>query len=334
MVRAREIAEQDALAALSEHMDPLVARLYYNARLSPISLLPDEILLMIFKALGDDPVAYFLLRRVSRRFKQVLLGREFHRFLYPMDRANPDGVGPDISVYWSDTNPDRVLAATGNHASNTKRQFHCSGCNLDHNWRLFSAAERERPWRFRECAGRQGYLSLCAHVKITWDAVSSRYYQLRHRAALLSFETVLAQCKHPSHETRCPDCRRVAADAGPVQRNWPTAYLCLQSPSGELDLRLSWQAETGPLPRLRAFPSRGFAPRTCLEYSGPASFPGGAAPTTATLTTTTTVTSAAAAAEVDAADAFFTTGRILNMPPRRSATPHATKATWPGTSTP
>ncbi|KAM0427561.1 hypothetical protein ACHAPT_007521 [Fusarium lateritium] len=59
---------QAKLSVLELNMDPLMARLQYNMKQSPIYRSPDEVFIMIMRHLDvEDKAALFSLRQVSRR---------------------------------------------------------------------------------------------------------------------------------------------------------------------------------------------------------------------------------------------------------------------------
>ena len=120
----------------------------------------------------------------------------------------------------------------------------------------------------RVCIGRQGAVKLCEHVSIDWADVeaflSASCQNLKYQKADGSaiprnqqwprwlHDSVLAECRHPSHATRCFQQQDVSSIHATSAR-WPRAvlrYECWMDDAkddevGGLELHLEWSAHSG-----------------------------------------------------------------------------------------
>lgn len=53
-------------------IDPLIVAQIHNIQQSPIGQLPEELLLIVIRYLGDDRLSLYCLRPVSARFRRII----------------------------------------------------------------------------------------------------------------------------------------------------------------------------------------------------------------------------------------------------------------------
>lgn len=199
--------------ATPEDMDPLIAKIYRNSISSNLLRLPDDLLILITAHLDFD--SWQCLRKVSRQFLYLFSFSAFERYQslstggytstpWPMMKEKslstiqrPLGRKARMAKARADyCDPCfRWFRNKNKEAANRRPEleyFHCSGCGSDHHARLFSAAELCKPRGKRVCIGRQGYISLCNHINIT-------FAQLQQARAAGSGRRLLFNCEDASH---------------------------------------------------------------------------------------------------------------------------------------
>ncbi|KAK3346963.1 hypothetical protein B0T25DRAFT_553284 [Lasiosphaeria hispida] len=189
--------------------------------------LPEETLLAIMMLL--DPTSLQCLRRVSRIFLRLFsdpyLFRHWHYDLsalkpnypqFPWLRASPafESLAYDDKSFsyliQLDEKQKQCLSCRISQAENPKMTWDlmneylfCTACLVDHPTALFSAPERTKkgPNERRTCIGHQGYIRLCQHEVITWEAVLLAKSQLTAEDTPDSSSSLLLrECRHPSHQ--------------------------------------------------------------------------------------------------------------------------------------
>jgi hypothetical protein len=188
-------------------MDPLVALAHRNITWSPLCRLPDEILLEIMERL--DFASLYTLRNVSRVFLRLFGAMCFQQYRYGQ---LPSYIWPtpmpailnsrflvlrswiQRGKYCATCLVSRDARERGGMVSAFEMAYlHCSGCKLDHQAHLFSAAQRRAPPQERICIGREGYVRLCEHKTIGWDDIQQRLAGWSHLPREI-------KCKDRSHK--------------------------------------------------------------------------------------------------------------------------------------
>ncbi|KAK4132659.1 hypothetical protein BT67DRAFT_75097 [Trichocladium antarcticum] len=267
---------------LQRTMDPLIAAQVYNNQHSTLYRLPDELLLLVLRSLGRDPVALCCLRRVSRRFRQLVNEPSVRRYI-PMSCFNRGFESPhtmackdkqqlrrhlqtdgmcDKCKLWCNV-PVRGWSRKVTQSFNSCKQrwipcrckfecdlysrhgpqFHCSACNMHHIDSAFSRASFSLDRRTeRRCLGYEGRIRLCRHVGIGWSAVEDHIAKWR-TGKLTTWEAWLDDFNI--------ECRHPSHDTGCSYGGaptWPRARLRNRKWHGEPDtvvLSLEWSAHSG-----------------------------------------------------------------------------------------
>ena len=172
------------LRDLQRTKDPMIAAQVYNRRYSALCRLPDELLLLILRCLGEDPVALCCLRRVSGTFRRLLNEPSFHvspafsrafigneeiGWLLPVHqrgelrrRLQADGMCGSCKLWFDvpvkgwrnrciqfynlgDSYNDFCPCKFGEGSIRCFTPVHCGGCDLDHLSWAFSREDARLP---------------------------------------------------------------------------------------------------------------------------------------------------------------------------------------------
>lgn len=207
-------------------MDPLIAAGYHNLTCSPLCRLPEELLLDMMERL--DLLSIQCLRRVSRLFLRLYCSSAFRNTHCPEPERPSDlhwhwyrtkietlpsqlrhVLDKDIMEYCGDCQRRRNEKSWKEKLTTlTEDYLHCSGCNIDHPICIFSKAQRLKPPTNRICIGREGYLPICGHYKVTWNDVIKTGLEL---ARLNTREATvgLNSCGNISHAPKHSNCKAI-----------------------------------------------------------------------------------------------------------------------------
>lgn len=224
----------------SDGMDPIVASAYWNQTRSPLVRLPDALIVTIMERL--DLYDILRLRHVSRDFMR-LFSQAKSFWKYHLTDALDHRKRTHLARVWAtpvDRFPERHLQSfssaslCGSCTAFRRRKgygsdrelleavpfIYCAGCKMEHRAFYFSARQRhESNDDERLCKSREGCISLCEHVSITWDSA-----QRLADAQPLGQKNVV-QCRNAQH--RVSQCRHV--------RNG-TSKLCCRNDKPRIEL--------------------------------------------------------------------------------------------------
>lgn len=229
---------EDLLCDQPHNLDPLVARTQANLTLSPLLMLPNEILIQIMKSLRLYDL--LRLRNVSRQFLYLFSLPDFQwaheepwvgDIWQPADRRRRERASFRMEtlkqMYCIKCLAMRKKRARGRTAPELE-YVHCSGCGSDHHARLFSAAQLRAHPSERVCIGREGKINLCQHVSIDYEKLQSL---LRQWQGKLNKEIVV--CDHPCHNMSGDQSSHIRGHEQPVvmlvKDEWaPEEILCIR----------------------------------------------------------------------------------------------------------
>ncbi|KAK3903767.1 hypothetical protein C8A05DRAFT_14273 [Staphylotrichum tortipilum] len=269
------------LRDLQSTIDPLVAAQVYNARYSPLYRLPDELLLLILRRVGNNLVALYCVGQVSTKLRHMILRDRSlpedmtigNTFMAPWDdsirsRLQADGMCDECKLWcrvpikgWAnklaqvlnriDTKEDRLHRFCRFGIRHyTLPQLHCGGCGFDHHDGAFSLGQIRLGGNRRQCLGRRGAVRLCGHVTIAWGAVEAAivaWKQSKHRRCgrrtdyYLDPSRFAVECDHPSHDIRC---NKTDTPTKPEARLWVAS-------TNRIALVMSWAPHSGGVTALR-----------------------------------------------------------------------------------
>ncbi|KAH6898090.1 hypothetical protein B0T10DRAFT_453431 [Thelonectria olida] len=175
----------------TDDMDPIVASAYWNQTQSPLVRLPDVLIVAIMELVDLDDI--LRLRHVSRDFMR-LFNQSKVFWKYHLTDAHDHNKRTSLARIWAtplDCFPGQHLRLSENTSLcdsctafrkdkgyGSDRELlkavpfiYCAGCNIEHRAFFFSARQRhESNDDERLCRGREGCITLCEHVSITWDS--------------------------------------------------------------------------------------------------------------------------------------------------------------------
>ncbi|KAH6989665.1 hypothetical protein BKA56DRAFT_668788 [Ilyonectria sp. MPI-CAGE-AT-0026] len=196
-------------------MDPIVASAYWNQTQSPLVRLPDALMVAIMERLDLHDI--LRLRHVSRDFMR-LFSQSKAFWKYHLTEAHNKAKRTKLARVWAtplERFPAKHLQSLasaslcGSCIAFRKRKgyesdreliedvpfVYCAGCKMEHRAFYFSAQQRhESNDDDRICRGREGCISLCEHVSITWDLAQ------RMADARPSGQTSMVECHHEHHK--------------------------------------------------------------------------------------------------------------------------------------
>ncbi|KAK7413179.1 hypothetical protein QQX98_007958 [Neonectria punicea] len=166
-------------------MDRVVASAYSNQMHSPFIRLPDGLIVAVMEQLDLEDILQ--LRQTSRDFMR-LFSQSKAFWKYHLTDASDPYHRRHLARIWATPMhyPRRARSATLCDLCTTFRKqrgcrsdaellqtvpfVYCSGCNMEHRALYFSAQQRLESDAERLCKGREGRISLCEHISVTWDA--------------------------------------------------------------------------------------------------------------------------------------------------------------------
>ncbi|KAH7014849.1 hypothetical protein EDB80DRAFT_678816 [Ilyonectria destructans] len=175
----------------TDGMDPIVASAYWNQTRSPLVRLPDALIVTIMERLDLHDI--LRLRHVSRDFMR-LFSQSKAFWKYHLTDAHNHEKRTFLARIWAtpvDRFPEQhlrsyIFAPVCDSCINFRKHkgygsdrellqavpfIYCAGCKMEHRAFYFSAQQRhESNDDERLCRGREGCITLCEHVSITWDS--------------------------------------------------------------------------------------------------------------------------------------------------------------------
>ncbi|KAH7142898.1 hypothetical protein B0J13DRAFT_526345 [Dactylonectria estremocensis] len=166
-------------------MDRIVASAYLNQMHSPLIRLPDGLIVAIMERLDLDDILQ--LRQASRDFMR-LFSQSKAFWKYHLTDASDHYQRKHLARIWATPvhYPRQAKSATlcdscttfrmqrGYRSDNELLQaipfIYCSGCKMEHRAFYFSAQQRLESNEERLCKGREGRITLCEHISVTWDS--------------------------------------------------------------------------------------------------------------------------------------------------------------------
>lgn len=205
-------------------IDPLVASAYWNQTRSPLVRLPDALIVTIMERLDIHDI--LRLRHVSRDFMR-LFSQSKSFWKYHLTDAQNNRKRTHLARVWAtplDHCPAKHLQSLasasfcGSCTALRRRKgygsdrelledvpfLYCAGCKMEHRAFYFSARQRhESNDDERLCRGREGCVSLCEHVSVTWD-FAQRLADAQpsgHMVCCQYEHHTVSQCQHVKNET-------------------------------------------------------------------------------------------------------------------------------------
>lgn len=243
-------------ASLKSSVDPLMSAMAHNSTCSPLTRLPEELLLELMKYLVLSPADLQCLRHTSRVFMRLYAFPEFARTndieLKPFTRQTfwVQPGRPYLQRSHEKEAAARVPRDDGDYCSDCRAglftsdwygerwklmvdQQHCFKCWRTHPRALFSAAQRSvlacvSHWY--NCIGRSGHIRLCTHKVISWDGLETLASRLARTHPVPAVEWPVLHCTHSSHRPKHHDPAGGGSDKGS-----PCGKLTLPSASLKLD---------------------------------------------------------------------------------------------------